>query len=204
MLRRWWHFVRQSSSCAGVALWGLLVVVGTLCWAYYESLPGVAANAPAFWTGYSALQLGKQRPTLVVVLHPKCPCSKATVSELAVLMDRWLQDIRAYVVFMQIDDEDGASDESSLREAVVKIPGVEVLDDRDGAILGQLGAFTSGQTYLYDSQGKLIFQGGLTPVRGQTGTNRGSLAIASYLTSSVVRDQQTPVYGCSLNSLGIK
>lgn len=204
MRRTRWLFTKQIGSYALVAIWGILVAAGIMYWADYERTPGMTASAPAQWPLSPTLEHDDRRPTLVVVLHPKCPCSEATLSELSEIMDRWLHDVRAYVVFMHLDAEDGADDESSLRKAASRIAGVEVIDDRDAGILRQLGAFTSGQTYLYDAQGRLVFQGGMTPVRGQTGTNRGSLAIVSYLESSAVRDRQTPVYGCSLDSLVVE
>lgn len=204
MRRTWWLFDKQIGSYALVALWGILVAAGIMYWADYERTPGMAASAQAQWPLSPTLQRDARRPTLVVVLHPKCPCSEATLSELSALMDRWLHDVRAYVVFMHLDEGQGVDDESSLRKAASRIAGVEVIDDRDAGILRHLGAFTSGQTYLYDAQGRLVFQGGITPVRGQTGTNRGSLAIASYLESNAVRDRQTPVYGCLLDSVVVK
>ena len=42
------------------------------------------------------------------------------------------------------------------------IPGVKVQADRDGSLANQFGARTSGQVFLYDRAGKLLFDGGIT------------------------------------------
>lgn len=193
----------RSVLIAVIAAWSILIVVGIVKWAQYEGAAGEAAIAPLQWPVIANLQRDERLATLVVALHPECPCSKATVSELSTLMAQSLHlssKVRTYVIFLHLDAEDRSSVGSSLWNEASKIPGVEVIDDRNGALLRGFGALTSGQTYLYDTRGQLVFQGGITPVRGQTGINRGSLAIKAYLDSHVVADRRTPIYGCSLYS----
>lgn len=53
---------------------------------------------------------------------------------------------------------------------------------------------------LYDSQGKLLFSGGITSGRGQGGDNAGRAAIVSLLTENEAKQKATPVFGCPLFS----
>jgi len=202
--QEWALFPMRYLSHALVFAWGLAVVAGVASWAQYESEPGAAAKAPGSWPKSLTLVRDEHRPTLLVALHPQCPCSKATVAELSAIMAQSLHRVHAYVVFMHLEDTDPMLAQTPLRDEVSRIPGVEIVDDRDGRILQEFGALTSGQTYLYDELGRLVFQGGITPVRGQTGGNRGSLAIVSYLASRSVNDRQTPTYGCPLSSLFVE
>src|SRR6266481_530299 len=69
-----------------LALWlGALGVTLPVLWSY-ESAPGEGAGAPARWPSDSRIPLDRTRPTLLVFLHPRCPCSRATATELERLL----------------------------------------------------------------------------------------------------------------------
>lgn len=177
--------------------WVIAVFLGFLQFARYERQPGEQVRAPREWPGES-LQLQLAGPTLVFAAHPKCPCTRAGLAELQRIMDRVGDRLQAYVVFLNLE---GAEDsiEDSIQDAAQRIAGVKILRD-DGQAMRRFGALTSGQTYLYDEQGKLVFQGGITPARGQMGDNAGTRAILSYLTERTRDVELTPAYGCPLFS----
>src|SRR5687767_14231205 len=52
----------------------------------YGSTPGRAARPPVTWPAESDVPRSAELPTLVMLLHPHCPCSRATLAELARLM----------------------------------------------------------------------------------------------------------------------
>ena len=60
--------------------------------------------------------------------------------------------------------------------SAAEIPGVEVVSDEDDAQSAAFGAAVSGQTLLYDREGRLIFSGGITAARGHAGDNAGRSA----------------------------
>ena len=78
------------------------------------------------------------------------------------------------------------------------IPGVAVHCDEDGVECRRFHAETSGYTVLYDSRGKLLFQGGITSSRGHEGDNAGRSAVESIVQHKLFSQVRTPVYGCSL------
>ena len=45
--------------------------------------------------------LDPARPTLVMLAHPRCTCTRASLAELAELMARVTQRPKAYVVFIK-------------------------------------------------------------------------------------------------------
>ena len=68
------------------ALWLLAVGGGIRILSNYESTPGTRGTAPISWPSETPLRRDSTRATLVMALHPRCPCSRASVGELAELM----------------------------------------------------------------------------------------------------------------------
>lgn len=170
--------------------------VGTL-WSY-ESTPGTGAAAPGSWPVASRIKPDASRATLVMLAHPHCPCTRASIGELARLMTQARGRVTAYVLFVK---PQGFSDEwvqSDLWASVAAIPGVTPVMDDGGGEAGLFHAETSGQTVLYDAKGNLLFSGGITSARGHAGDNAGRTAIVSLLTSEDAEERDTPVFGCPL------
>ena len=87
---------------------------------------------------------------------------------------------------------------TDLWRSAAAIPGVSVQEDANGAQARLFGAETSGYVLLYDTQGQLLFKGGITGSRGHAGDNAGESTVSALLKGQVGSLQQTPVYGCSL------
>src|SRR5688572_7983088 len=67
-------------------LWGVFVGFGFRgLWAY-ESRPGAAATPPLQWPAASSIQRVEGTPTLVMLAHPHCPCTRASIEELNRIM----------------------------------------------------------------------------------------------------------------------
>jgi hypothetical protein len=88
---------------------------------------------------------------------------------------------------------------TDLRRSAEKIPGVTVLSDVDGIEARRFGAETSGHTFLFATDGSLLFNGGITASRGHSGDNAGEGAIVSLIDNHSVERQQTFVFGCAIN-----
>jgi hypothetical protein len=91
---------------------------------------------------------------------------------------------------------------TDLWETAKAIPGVQVFEDPDSSVAQRFGVFTSGQTLLYDSAGRLRFKGGITAFRGHSGDNLGRSTITALLHGDALPatafPMTTPVFGCSL------
>ena len=164
----------------------------------YESTPGIAAATPDFWPATSRIEPAADRPTLVMLAHPHCPCTRASIGELARLMTQARGRVTAYVLFIKPPGFSDAWVQSDLWESAAAIPGVTPVRDDDGVEAGLFHAATSGQTVLYDATGNLLFRGGITSARGHAGDNAGRTAIVSLLTSDGAEERDAPVYGCPL------
>lgn len=190
---------------AAVVAWAALVCAGFGVLLRYENRPGVAATAPAHWPAATALARVPGRATLVLALHPRCPCSKATVAELDRLLAR-LKDrpITVHALFFRPHEAAPAWYETALWRHAAAIPGVDVTVDDDGVEAARFGAATSGQVLLYDAAGTLVFSGGITPSRGHEGDSDGRQAIVDVLSAGRRGPVliETPVFGCALRDGG--
>ena len=183
---------------AAGALWLLIIGAGVgLLW-NYESTPGVAAATPGRWPSDSRIEPDADRATLVMLAHPHCPCTRASIGELARLMTQARGRVTAYVLFVKPQGFSDAWVQSELWASAAAIPGVTPVLDDDGVEAGRFHAATSGQTVLYDAAGSLLFSGGITSARGHAGDNAGRTAMVSLLTSDEAEERGTPVYGCPL------
>ena len=194
------------SALAGRALtvlllgaWILAACAGLRVLWTYENGAGVAAEPPARWPAESRLARTPGRPTLVVLLHPGCPCSRATVDELDRLMAEADGRLAVHVLFYKPHDFADGWERTDLWTKAAAIPGAHVSRDDDGTEARRFGAATSGQVVLYDARGALRFSGGITPARGHAGDNAGRSAIVASLSETApAASARTPVFGCSL------
>src|SRR5438105_2192626 len=62
--------------------WLAIVAAGLTALWRYELAAGEPGTPPARWPSASAIAPARERPTLVMLLHPRCPCSRASVEEL--------------------------------------------------------------------------------------------------------------------------
>ena len=163
----------------------------------YENTPGRVGALPPAWPA-TQVERSFDRPTLVMFAHPHCPCTNASVGELAQIMARLEGKIRAYVVFVRPKGAGGDWEDTGLRRSAEAIPGVEVVLDADGAEAQRFGAETSGHTQLFGADGRLLFSGGITASRGYAGENAGENAIVAIVTNQTPVRTQTRVFGCAL------
>jgi hypothetical protein len=167
--------------------------------ASYAAAPGVAARAPDAWPGASRVAREAGRPVLLFFAHPACPCTRASVSELARLMATAARGVRAVALVSVPDGAPSGWTDTGVMRDLAAIPGVQVELDHGDAEATRFGVATSGQVLLYDGRGRLSFHGGVTGARGHAGDNACRDALARALDGAAgVRD--APVFGCELGA----
>ena len=182
---------------AAAIVWVAAVAVGFAQLWEFAYTPGPAASAPARWPSPS-LPHDPTAPTLVMVLHPECSCSEASLEELSRLLARTRVRVRTLVLFNVPSRSYTLSPVNSLWRAATAMPGVAAIVDRGGAEAERFGALVSGQTFLYDARGDLQFSGGITSARGHAGDNDGEAALWSLLAADRAAPRTTSVFGCAL------
>lgn len=203
MFHMHWPRLKSIFLLVTVILWLSAVAAGMRVLTDYSNRPGDVGQPRPQWPPGSRILRSKNLPTIVMFAHPRCPCTRASISELAVLMTQCERKLSAHVVFFQPEAtrEDWA--QTDLWTSASIIPGVEVFADHGGKEFRRFGAATSGQVLLYDSGGQLIFQGGITSARGHSGDNLGRNSIVGLLSGTASKGElsccsEAPVFGCPL------
>jgi hypothetical protein len=106
----------------------------------------------------------------------------------------------AHVLFYRPADFPEGWEKTDLWRSAALLPGVAVWCDEDGVEANRFGAGTSGQVVLYDSEGALLFRGGVTAARGCRDGNPGLEALLSCLARGVPDFTPRPVFGCPLQN----
>ena len=187
---------------AAVTTWLGAVSIGLALVAQYDNTAGATAAGPAQWPMASGLARDPAGVTLVMLAHPRCTCTRASLAELAEIMARARHRPRAYVVFVRPGQLADGWETSDLLGRASRIPGVTIVRDDTGAEADAFRAETSGQIFLYDGSGRLRFSGGTTRSRGHAGDNVGRATILAILNHEQPPRSRTSVFGCSLFASG--
>lgn len=181
-------------------IWILGISFGVASLYQFEFTPGTKANLLNHWPKETSLTKSSQQYQLVMFLHPQCPCSRASMNELALLMEKTGERLHASILFIKPELFDEAWAKSDLWYRSEAIPNVIPVVDHEGREASYFGATTSGHVFLYDLDGNLIFNGGITASRGHEGENIGCETILSYVLNGTSECQSTPYFGCPLFS----
>src|SRR5262245_30351063 len=106
-----------------VFLWLLVVGAGMFVLLDYANTPGRAGMAAARWPDAAGRAGGRAK--LVMALHPHCPCSRASIGELALIMARCQGRLTACVLFVGPAELGPGWMHTDLWESAMAIPGVE-------------------------------------------------------------------------------
>ena len=179
-------------------LWGSSIAVGFWQLQNYEATPGRAEHRPLDWPANSPVRLTPGRVNIVLLAHPRCPCTRASLVELQELLGRCPDQATAHVLFMKPRDAGRDWEQTDLWRQAAAIPGVRVHTDENGTEARRRGAATSGHVVVYRGDGTWLFSGGLTNARGQAGHSPGAEAIWQLVSHEATERTATPVFGCPL------
>jgi hypothetical protein len=185
------------------AIWLSAAAAGLWVLWQYDNTPGEAAHAPQHWPALTTFARATDRPTLVMLAHPHCTCTRASLGELAEAIARARTPPRTYILFMTPTRFGTDWEHTDLWRTAAALPGVTVVRDDDGRAARHFGAATSGQTLLYDERGVLAFSGGITGARAHAGDNLGRQSLVDLLNREPAARSGTRVFGCSLFHRGI-
>jgi hypothetical protein len=194
------HLKRNLTFTFAAMVWLAAVVCGFAVLHRHEFTPAPLGSPAAVWPSGTPLTLEKDRLTFVLAVHPRCPCTEATVVELNELLTPGSQRGRLNaLVFKPVSADDWWIATSTVHELMAR-KDAQIWTDVEGALAARFGAVTSGTLLVFNPQGVLEFAGGVTPVRGQTGPNAGASTVAALLDGHIASVHSSPVFGCSLVS----
>jgi hypothetical protein len=179
-------------------LWLATVIGGAMLLNRHATTPGPQTDAPARWPVASRIGLSSSGATLLVFVHPHCPCTRATLGQLAEIMATCRDRVTAYALFVVPDGDDSNWAHNELWQTADAIPGVHAVVDAKAVEAARFGAQTSGLTLLFNQQGACLFSGGITAARGHAGDNAGQESIVSSLSQGRPETCRAPTFGCPL------
>lgn len=183
------------------SIWVCAVIAGIALLIDYSAAPGTDAAPPPTWPAETAVTRHVSNSTLMMFVHPKCPCSNASLSELARVAARCHARMDLKVVFVKPQGAPSEWNQSPLKSKAEQIPRVQTIVDQDGRIAATFGVKTSGHCVVYDTDGKLLFSGGITAGRGHEGDSPGQSIIQAIAQGHTVdQAQQCATFGCALFS----
>lgn len=196
---------KPSHRVAAVFLWATAVAAGFALHLDYARTPGDTGNPPDAWPDHVAVERRAGAHTLLVALHPRCPCSRATIDGLRCVDAA--AGTSAEIIFLVSEPEEPSAewvaDRASLRLSE-GFSGARVVRDPGGELSARFGLRTSGHVLAFDADGRLWFSGGVTPLRGErgpcVGRDRLIAGITSHRDTPAVTAGESPVFGCPLVS----
>src|SRR5215212_10973742 len=114
----------------------------------FETTPGLPASAPRAWPVATSVARTPGTWSLVMLVHPHCSCSRASVKELAEIVEKAPHDVRTTVLVYRPHEMAAGWERTSVYDAATRVRRAHVMLDPDGAQARVFGGFTSGQTFL--------------------------------------------------------
>jgi len=179
------------------AIWVVTIAAAVRSIRTFESTPGRAADAPVRWPASGSIAPERGTWTLVMLIHPHCSCSRASISELAAVVEKSPRNLRAYVLSYQPHEYGAAWSHTDVWTAAQRLTRVRVIADVDGREARRFGGYTSGQTFLFDPDGNRRFSGGITLLRGHAGLNSGRADVIR-IANGGQGPGTHPVFGCAI------
>lgn len=181
-----------------VCLW-LAAICAAFVWLMrYDAVPGSVGEVAHSWPSDTRLIRDETRLFLLVFAHPRCPCTRATLSELERILATAEADVATCVCFYRPKDSAPDWHDSDIWDQAERLPNVRIRLDLDGQEARRFGALTSGHVLLFARDGTVLFDGGVTPARGHGGPSQGGDALHALLCGEKAPVRRASVYGCQI------
>jgi hypothetical protein len=185
-------------------LWLASCLAGCYAAMSYDFQPGRLGPRQSRWPIDTTLVPSPADVTVVAFLHPRCPCTAATVKQLIRTLQRHPGSRLIAVVFAPPEPTSETEWEHGeyVQTIRAEVPAARIVPDPGGVEARRFGASTSGTILVYDRNGNETFRGGITDRRGGEGTNPGLCRFDRALAEEGVNEIEvsSPVFGCPLES----
>lgn len=194
----------SSFSKVTFCTWFVLIVLGMGWLALYSRTSAddlvYAASLPEIGSPQGSVVAQSENLTVLCFLHPKCPCSVATLNELKTILAEANREATLYFYTpTELKREDWLN--TKLVSEARQSPRFHIESDPDGRVADQYKVSTSGTVLMYGTNGKLLFGGGITSARGHTGPCDAGEALRARIVQPQAEAAYTyPAFGCALKS----
>jgi hypothetical protein len=189
--------LRRLSLALLLVLWLTVLVAAGRLLLGSKATPGTTADTPRVLPEGCLFQPAPGRIVLLLFVHPHCPCTQASLDELAWLLARAGDQVDAWAVLVAPNGAPTDWERGRTGRAAESVASLRVWTDQGGSEARRFGATTSGQALIYGPDRKLAFKGGITDGRGHRGSNPGRDAALAALAGRPA-EREWPVFGCPL------
>jgi len=179
-----------------LSVWATACLTGFLLLWNYSFTPGETEEAPLKIPSH--FQDGRFH--LLMSIHPRCPCTKASLAELHRILAKTKGKMGVSILVYMPRGEQREWQNGALLNEAKSISAVSIISDQNGKIAELLGMSTSGAVCLYDKDGNLRYSGGITASRGHEGDNHGKSIILSQVLGKTTGMEKGIVYGCPIQN----
>lgn len=175
----------------------------------FSFTPGKSSQFKSDFPMQSTLSVIPSKYNLYVFIHPKCGCSVATLDNLKSLAHKqsYLSDLMQIHVILYDPSESPKDwlDSQTVKDIQSWASQYPVIVKHDKSLqeFKLFDAQTSGQSFLFDQNRRLVFSGGLTEERGHAGPSSSVNYILSVLSNKQSSTNQrlpaaftTDTFGC--------
>jgi len=177
---------------AAFGCWLAALVGGLYQLADHQFTAGRSGSTPPRWIEPVSADRPTGRPRLLMFVHPHCPCTPSSLRNFAAVATETGCE---GVIYIAAENLAGTPN----GRLAARLPGVQVCTDATGVVARQFGTLTSGHVFLYTTDGRLVFEGGITAGRGHEGDSPGRRALVARLTGAEDQLVSLPVFGCPLH-----
>ena len=186
------------------AVWVVAVGAGFTALTAYKLRPGDQGEVPSAWPADVSIARRDGVPALVMNLHPRCVCSRASLAELNVLRSRFVGELDIHLIFARPEGVAKGWEDTDTWRTAGEIGGAMRRLDEQGGLAERFGAKTSGHVVLFDGAGRVVYSGGLTGGRGHEGDNAGLDRALTALRGETPELGTAPVFGCEIDGENLK
>ena len=195
--RNGWRFATFVWVCALVGVFGWITRYE------FSTYADERSATTELWPTESSLDLCAERSSLLLFVHPRCPCTRATIRELERVLrgpDLTVEERPKLIVIVSLPLEAGEDwlESDTVRQAL-DLPNATSFLDFGGVESERFGAVASGTVMLYSNGGQQLYAGGVTASRGHEGENLGTTQLRNCIHDpSVPSKLSIPAFGCRL------
>lgn len=182
----------------GVVIWMVLIGWVMRSWGDYEHTPAIQGEAPRVWPRESMLTSDSENGTLIVFVHPNCPCSRGALQTIAEAFRTSQNFVPRIYAVLSASGLDVTLPSENLALAR-RIPSAEIRFDGDMSEARRFGATASGTVYFFDGSNQLRFSGGISAGRGDSFDNGFAVALFEAIRQPEFTLVAAPVFGCPLS-----
>ncbi|APZ95482.1 hypothetical protein Fuma_05140 [Fuerstiella marisgermanici] len=194
--------IRRWAVRAVLGSWLLVVLAGIGALTAYSNAPGPGATMLDRWPQDTQLTPSTHKRTLLMFLHPHCPCSRSALRQLEQMMASVAEPVAIKFVFYKPAQQTDSWAQSDMWNSANAISPGNLLVDSDGREAKQFHATTSGHVIVFDEDGQCSFSGGITAGRGHEGDSTAYAAAIDVLNGRDVQNRHYPTYGCTIYPSG--